>query len=187
MHTFMQAHLRQKFNHSQLNITIVLSMSLIFFLGIRSLQTNKHLFEQLLLEENVNSFILNETYLKHQHTCKIPRYHMLRQDSQIPARQANGGVAFGLSPHTAYRQHNSNILNLPEHSIATLYYKHVCTTIAAIYVRPGHIIPNNFFMNIDNNYRNYLIMADINIHSRSDREKKRLSQCCHTTNIRNNS
>ena len=64
---------------------------------------------------------------------------------------------------------------LPEYSITTLYYKHNYITLATIYVRPGHPIPYNFFAHISNNFTNYIIMADINFHSRPNRHKLNFS------------
>jgi len=104
-------------------------------------------------------------------SCKFPRYTLLRQDSQIPAQRSNGGTVIGFSPTIAYRQYKPQLQNLPEYIIATLYYQHNYITLATIYVRPGHPIPNRFFASISNNFRNYIIMTDINIHSRPDRKK----------------
>jgi hypothetical protein len=147
-------------------------MALIFlFLNIRSLTQHKPLFQELLLEEHITTFILNETLLTPKHNCKLPGYTLLRCDSTIPARRANGGVAIGFPPSIPHRAHAVTIPNLPEYLIATIYYRSIYITIATIYIRPGHPIPMPFFRYISNNYRHYIIMADVNIHSRPAREK----------------
>lgn len=43
--------------------------------------------------------------------------------------------------------------------------------MATIYIRPEHPIPHCFFIYISINYRNYILMADIDIYSRSKKEK----------------
>jgi len=147
-----------------------MDLSFLFF-NIRSLKQNKPLFTQLLLEEKITTFILNETYLTPKLTCKISGYTLLRNDNNQPALRANGGVAIGFPPSIAHRQHTTNILNLSEHLITTIYYKSIYITIATIYIRPGHNIPTSFFVYISNNLRHYIIMADVNIHSRSAQDK----------------
>jgi len=96
---------------------------------------------------------------------------MLRQDSQLPALRANGGTALGFASYIAYRQHHIPTQNVPEYLITTLYFNQNYVTLATIYVRPGHPLPNDFFTYISNNFRTYIIIAGINIHSRTDREK----------------
>jgi len=173
MPIFMQTLNQQKSKPTSSNYQMLhVFMALIFlFLNIRSLHTHKPIFETLLLEEKVNAFILNETHLKPSDSCKISRYHMLRHDNLHIAQRANGGTAIGFSPKIAYRQHHPGIPQLPEHLITTIYYQQLYITIATIYIRPHQAIPNSFFTHISNNHKNYIIMADINIHSRTDKEK----------------
>jgi len=52
--------------------------------------------------------------------------------------------------------------------------------VATIYIRPRHPIPLQFFQDISNTYRTYVIMADINIHSRSDRQRNLLMNYIYT-------
>ena len=137
MFTFMLVPSIPKYKSKSL-MAFIMALT-ILFLNIRSLQTHKLLFEQLLLEEQINAFLLNETHLKPTTSIRIPRYTMLRQDSQIPAQRANGGTAIGFSPSIAYRQYNPQLQNLPEHLIATLYYKNIYITLVTIYIR--QVIP----------------------------------------------
>ena len=170
MHTFMQQPMKQKSKSSSTFPFLI--MALIFlFMNIRSLPTNKLLFEHLLLEEKVNSFLLNETLLNKRQSCKIPRYTLIRHDNSLPAQRTNGGVAIGFSPNIPHRQHNPQFPQLPEQLITTLYFHRLCVTLATIYIRPGHAIPYSFFTYISNNFRTFIIMADLNLHSRSQQEK----------------
>ncbi|MBK5646087.1 MAG: hypothetical protein I4N51_02495, partial [Acinetobacter sp.] len=147
----------------------------LLFMNIRSVTKNKILFDQLLLDENINTFLLNETYLTPKMQCKIRNNQILRDDSKTNAQRANGGVLLGFQSSIAYRRHEPNLANLPEHLIATLYFKSIYITVATIYIRPKQPIPYEFFQYISNNFRNYIIMADINYHSRTDRQKTRFN------------
>jgi len=143
----------------------------ILFVNISSLIQHKPLFEALLLEEKANAFLLNETHLTARSSCKISGFRLHHQESTIPALRANGGVALGHKPNIPHRLHHVPNMQLPEHLISTLYFKNLYITLVTIYVRPGHIIPLPFFQYIADNFKTYLIMADINIHSRSDRQR----------------
>jgi hypothetical protein len=146
-------------------------MALVFiFLNIRSLPKNKLIFEQLLSEEHVHAFLLNETLLHPKLSCRIPRFSLIRHDNPQPTQRTSGGVAIGFSPRLPHRRHDQ-LQQLPEHLIVTLYYPQLCVTLATIYIRPGHAIPYAFFTYISHNFRTFIIMADINIHSRTQREK----------------
>ena len=161
---FIPIHWKQQFKP--------LVMALIFmFVNIRSLAEHKLLFDHLLMEEKVTAFLLNETHLKPTQRCHFSSYALLRKDSPYPMQRANGGVAIGFSPKLPYRTHSLSTLAAPEYLITTLYYKSLYVTLATIYVRPGHPIPLQFFEFISNRFRHFVIMADINIHSRSTRDK----------------
>ena len=143
---------------------------IILFVNISSLLKRKILFESLLLEEKAHAFLLNETHLTPKLKCKFSGYSLIRHDSTT-VRRANGGVAIGHNSKIPARTHQITHLQLPEYLIATIYFHNLYVTLITIYVRPGHPIPLAFFQYIYNNYRTYIIMADINIHSRSDRQK----------------
>ena len=183
MLTFMQGKLQCK-HLLPLYPVFIMGVSFLF-LNIRSLPQHKLLFEQLLLEEKIHTFLLNETHLKQTHTMKVGGYKLLRQDSQMKMKRANGGVAIGFFPNIAFRHFKPPFLHLPEYLITTLYYKDFYVTVATIYVRPGHVIPLSFFQYISTNFRTYIIMADINLHSRPDRHKTRFANFIadHTTAI----
>jgi len=170
MHISMHEHKNKPYNILIIIAHFIMTLNFLF-LNIRSLPTHKPLFTALLSEEHINTFILNETHLTPKLQCKIAGYTLIRFDNELPALRANGGVAIAFSPHIAFRQYTPQIQNLPEHFILTLYYKQKSITTAAIYVRPVQPIPLDFLTYISNNFRFYIIMADINIHSRSDRAK----------------
>jgi len=148
--------------------TLIIMTPTFLFLNIRSLTTHKTVFEQLLKDEHVTAFALNETYLTPKHHPRIPKYQLQRHDCPRPYLRVNGGTAIG-TYHTLPVQHHTFPAphNLPEHTFATLYLRSKPITFCTIYVRPGHPIPYEFFQYTDNNFRHYLIMADINIHSRT--------------------
>lgn len=163
-------HQRPTTHKSKHKARLIMDIVLLF-LNIRSLPQHKPLFETLLLEEKVHAFLLNETHLTAQSKCKISGYQFIQNNSTIPAQRANGGVALGFKPTIPHRMHHITQLNLPEYIISTLYFKNLYVTLVTIYIRPGHIIPLQFFQHISNNFKTYIIMADVNIHSRSDRQK----------------
>lgn len=68
-------------------------------------------------------------------------------------------------------QYNSQVQNLAQHLIATLRYQNIYTTLKIIYIHPSDPIPNIIFVYIPNNFRKYILIVDLNIHSRSYREK----------------
>jgi len=125
------------------------------------------------LRKKIHAFALNETALTPKQSGKIPHFTLPRQDNSLPALRANGGVAMGFSPTIPHRLHHAPLPNLPEFMITTLYYKSIYITLVTIYIRPAHAIPHSFFKFVSDNFRNYLIMVDINIHSRSHHEKEK--------------
>jgi len=162
--------MKQKSNSTMATTRHIIIMALAFlFLNIRSLPQHKVLFEQLLLEEHIHAFILNETHLKSNILCNIPRFNLLRHDSNIPAQRANGDTAIGIPLNIAHRQYTPPLQNIPEYLMTTIYFQQIYITLAKIYIRPGHPIPHNFFAYISNTFTNYIIMTDVNIHSRADR------------------
>jgi len=67
----MQQRLKRKYKPLSTFHQIISFTALTFlFLNIRSLQQHKILFEQLLLEERINAFLLNETHFKPTTSCK---------------------------------------------------------------------------------------------------------------------
>ena len=176
--------MKHKLRRDSIRLLINFIMGLNFlFINIRSLPAHKVLFEQLLLEENIQAFLVNETYLTPKLSCRLPGYKLLRYDNIQPARRANGGAAIGFSPKVPYRQTVLPLPHLPEYVIVTVYFKALYVTLATIYVRPGHAIPLGFFHYVSRNFRSYIIMADINIHSRPDRQKTHFTNfiSSHTT------
>jgi len=102
--------------------------------------------------------------------CKL-RTNKFYERTKTNAQRANGGVFLGFQPSIAYRRHEANLTKLPEHLIATLYFKLIYTTVATINIRPKQPIPYELFQYTSSNFRKYIIMADINYHSRTDRQK----------------
>ena len=150
-------------------------------INIRSLQTHKSVFEQLLREEHVTAFALNETFLTPRQSIRIPRYALIRSDCPQHIVRAQGGTAIGYYSTIPTQSHAlPPQLHLPGHSIVTIYSKARAITFCTIYVRPGHPIPYEFFQYIDNHFRHYLIMADINFHSRSNADKQQFRQYINT-------
>ena len=151
-------------------IVLIMAVSLLF-LNIRSYTTHKLLFEQLLLEERIDVFALNETAFTPTQPVSCPRYNLLRCDNKLGTR-AHGGAAIGLLHRLPYRRKLPYIsADLPEHVFVSIYFPSIIINFSTIYVRPGHPIPYNYFQYIARNYRNIVIMADVNIHSRPQYEK----------------
>ena len=144
----------------------------LLFVNIRSIKERKLLFQHLLLEEKVDIFLLNETALKPQQEMRLPGYQLLRHDFTGPGR-ARGGVMIGLPRRHPYRQHTPRCFDqLPESLVVSAYLPSKILNIATIYIRPGHPIPALFFRHIAHNFRNVIIMADVNIHSRPPQERR---------------
>jgi len=156
----------------------IMSLVLTFlFLNIRSIHKHKLVFEQLLREEHVTAFALNETFLTPRQLIRIPKYALFRSDCPQQIVRAKGGTAIGHYSTIPSRSHTlPPQLHLPEHTIVTIYTKARAITLCTIYIRPGHPIPYEFFQYIDNHFRHYLVMADINLHSRSIAEKQQFRQ-----------
>jgi len=142
------------------NIYFIVTFNFVL-LNIRSLPTHKTLFIAPLSEEHITIFTLNETHLTPKLQCKIVGYTLSSFDNKLPVLRANGGSAIGFSPDIALRQYAPQFQNLPEHLLITLHYKQKYITITTIYRRPGQPIPLDFFTYISNNFRFYIIMADI--------------------------
>ena len=143
----------------------------ILFVNIQSLPAHRPLFEQLLLERKTTAFLLNETFLSPRQTIKLPRYHLLRHDNQGQHRRANGGAAIGFLQKLPFRHHLTPVPHLPEHLLVTVYFRNRHITLATIYVRPHHPIPLSFFRYINTTFTSYIILADVNIHSRTQHQR----------------
>jgi len=105
----------------KLLILRLISRKLKLKIYIRSLLTHKTLLQALLLEEKAHAFLLNETHLNVRRSCKIPGYHLLRKESNMPMLRANGGVAIGYRPSILHGLHTISNLQQPEYLISTIY------------------------------------------------------------------
>lgn len=159
---------------TNLGHNIMTALYTFIFLNIQSLKTHKVLFEHLLLEEKATAFALNETFLTPKYKPTIKGYIMHRHDGPRDCLRANGGTAVAFKPNIPHRiiEMPKN-LNLPEHNVTLLYLKHRTIAFATIYVRPGKPLPIDFIRYISDKYRHFIIMADINFHSRSKRAKSK--------------
>ena len=130
-------------------------------MNIRSLPKHKAIFQELLLEEDIHFFALNETRIPKATPLYIPRYSLLHTPGPTTAQRLCGGVALGIKPKFPYR---TNILppQFPyqEYSIATLYLKSINVTLATVYIRPTSPLPTDFFLYIASTYRHYFILAN---------------------------
>ena len=132
--------------HLPMDIRIMSVVLTFLFVNIRSLQTHKLVFEQLLREEHVTAFALNETFLTPRQSIRIPKYALIRSDCPQHIVRAHGGTAIGHYSTIPTRSHTlPPQLQLPEHTIDTVYTKERAITFYTIYIRPGHAIPYEFF------------------------------------------
>lgn len=142
----------------------------LLFLNIRSLRANKVLFQHLIAEERIAAFGLNETFLRPHHVFSLPPYTLQRCDR--PATRG-GGVALGFLRSIPIRQQYLPHRHLyPEHLVYTMFLPRFTITIATIYMQPRRLIPLDFLTYIDNTFRSYIIMADINFLSLSPRSRR---------------